>query len=105
MKKVLFITPDDAEPGFRLSGAMQETASKENVGLLVLKAVNEPGTGLIAIDERLLAGTRELLKDLEKKWKGIVVTLPAPELPGIKAEDYALALIRRAVGYHVRLKL
>jgi V/A-type H+-transporting ATPase subunit F len=42
---------------------------------------------------------------MEKRWYGILLVLPAPERVGVEVEDYAMSLIKRAIGYHVRLKL
>ncbi len=104
MRRVLFITSHDARFGFGLAGAAQRTAGAEDVAEVLARVKAEPDTGLVAIDERLMPDVpEELLRELEQKWDGIVVVLPAPELPGAKVEDYALELIRRTVGYHLRL--
>ncbi len=105
MKKIAFLTPSDAEFGFQLTGVIQHTARSQTVEDMVRKFMAEGDIGLIVIDERLRQGVNEeRLRELEKKWRGILLFLPAPERKGAAAEDYALALIRRAIGYHVRLK-
>lgn len=104
MRRVVFITPHDTRFGFGLAGASQRTAGAEDAAEGLRRARGEPEVGLVAIDERLLADIpEELLRELEDKWDGIVVVLPAPELPGTKVEDYALEFIRRTIGYHLRL--
>jgi vacuolar-type H+-ATPase subunit F/Vma7 len=40
---------------------------------------------------------------LEGRWPGLVVVLPAPLRTQVAEEDYVLQLIRRAIGYQVRL--
>lgn len=106
MKKIVFLTPPDAEFGFRLTGVTQHTARPQTVDDMVRKFMADGDIGLIVIDERLRQGVNEeRLRELEKKWRGILLFLPAPERKGAAAEDYALALIRRAIGYHVRLKV
>jgi V/A-type H+-transporting ATPase subunit F len=68
--------------------------------------MNEPDYGLVVIDERLIAGmTEDRLRELEQAWNGILLVLPSPVKPPAEVEDYAARLIRRAVGYHVRLKI
>lgn len=104
MRRVLFITSTDARFGFGLAGASQWTASAEDVSERLAHVKAEPDIGLVAIDERLLPDIpEELLRELDQKWEGIVVVLPAPDIPGTKVEDYALELIRRTIGYHLRL--
>lgn len=105
MKKMVFMTPRDVEFGFQLAGVthypVEEAELEETLGRLLSEE-----TGLVVIDERLLKGMEEQrLRDMEKRWFGLLLVLPAPEKPGLEVEDYALALIRRAIGYHVRLRL
>lgn len=104
MKKIVFITPSDAEHGFRLAGMTQEVASGDDAGDVLYRAMAEPDNGLIVLDERLLAAvTEERLRKMEEGWHGILLVLPSPEKLPLEHEDYAARLIRRAVGYHVRL--
>ena len=106
MEKIVFITPEDAEYGFSLTGVSQYIASKENVIDILKKALQESGTGLMIVDERLVTrSTRESLREIERTWQGILIVLPSPERPEAEVEDYALSLIRRAIGYHVRLRI
>ena len=106
MKKVLFITQKEALHGFELAGAGQVTADETDDPAAVLgRAMQEPDLGLIAIEERLVGKIGEqALREMENRWGGILVVLPSPEKPGVAVEDYAMALIKRAIGYHVRLK-
>jgi len=106
MKKVVFVTPEDAEYGFRLTGAehvvIREGDLEETLGTVM---ANEE-TGLVIVDDRLVKGMSEArLREMEKRWYGILIILPAPEKPGAEVEDYAMKLIRRAIGYHVKVKL
>ena len=60
--------------------------------------------GLVVVDERLIAALGEdELMDLQKTWEGMLVVLPAPKPRITEAEDYAAALIRRTIGYHMKL--
>jgi vacuolar-type H+-ATPase subunit F/Vma7 len=106
MKKIAFITPGDAEYGFKLAGVSQYVTDSENVHTTLKAATDRQEAGIIIIDERLLKwGAEEKVKDIEKRWKGVLLILPSPERPEAEIEDYASRLIRRAIGYHVRLKL
>ncbi len=105
MKKISVITPPDAEYGFGLAGISRYGAGPEEAEEILGKIVAEPDTGLIIIDERILRGmSEEKIREMEKRWEGILLVLPSPVKPSADIEDYAERLIRKAVGYHVRLE-
>jgi V/A-type H+-transporting ATPase subunit F len=65
----------------------------------------DPDIGVVVIDERLVRAIPEQrFAELEERWFGLLVTLPAPERMAGE-EDHLQRLIRRALGYHVRLQL
>ena len=106
MKRIVVITPVDAEFGFKLTGVSHYVTQEKDAESAIRKIIREPDTGLVVVDEKLIKGiSEERLKEIEKSWHGIVVVLPSPERPEADIEDYAARLIRRAVGYHVRLRL
>ncbi|UCD36239.1 MAG: hypothetical protein JSU90_05255 [Nitrospiraceae bacterium] len=106
MKKIAVLTPLDAEFGFGLAGVSHRVTRAKDVEGLLRKIIGEPDTGLFIIDEQLLkAIPDERLKEIEKSWHGVLVVLPSPERAEAEVEDYALRLIRRAIGYHVRLQV
>lgn len=106
MKRIVFITSRDAEYGFSLTGVTQYAIDAEDAEVTLKSVMAEPDTVVVVIDERLLKGiNEERLREMEERWYGILLILPAPERIGEEAEDYAIRLIRRAIGYHVRLNL
>lgn len=107
MKKVVVITPSDARHGFALTGVAQFTAAAEEVASLLRDLARDPQTGVVIVDERLaIGGVQEQVRQLERRWPGLVVVLPGPERAARPTEeDYVLQLIRRAIGYQVRLNL
>lgn len=106
MKKIVFITPSDAGYGFRLTGLSHYSCSGEEAEETLHNVTADPGTGLVIVDERLLGNIEEeRLRDIERSWKGVLVVMPSPEERGPAAEDYAARLIKRAIGYHVRLQV
>ncbi|BCR04728.1 hypothetical protein DESUT3_17970 [Desulfuromonas versatilis] len=106
MKRIVFLTPADARYGFSLAGVTQLTLEPEEVDRALGEMVQQPETGVVVIDERLVPAIPEKkLQEIEKRWPGLVIVLPAPEKPEIEIEDYALRLVRRAIGYQVRLNL
>ena len=104
MKKIVTITPPDAAHGFALAGVKQLVRTPQEMDATLLELAGDPATGVIIIDERLVAGpAQRRIGDMERRWPGLVVVLPAPGKPQRPEEDYLLRLIRRAIGYQVRL--
>ncbi len=103
--RISVITPPDAEHGFALAGVAHLVAASGEAEGKLRDAMQAAETELVLVDERLM---RELgedrIRELERTWKGVVLALPSPEKAAPEAEDYAARLIRRAIGYHVRLK-
>lgn len=106
MKKIVFITTPDAEYGFALTGLAHRGVEPEKGEATLREAMAAPDNGLIILDERVAAGVgEERVRELEQGWHGILLLLPSPERLAPEAEDYAARLIRRAIGYHVRLNV
>lgn len=106
MKNVSFLTPPDVKYGFSLSGVAQYTSEVDEAEETLKKIMAQSESGLIIIEERLLSGMPESrLPEFEHAWHGILLVLPSPVKPPAEVEDYAARLIRRAIGYHVRLKI
>ncbi len=112
MKKIAFITLPDAKYGFRLGGVPHYAVEPSELQNTLAKVIGDPENGLAVVDERFVAGNREAeglsedrLREIEQGWQGILLVLPSPRKPIAEDEDYAARLIRRAIGYHVRLKL
>ena len=106
MKKIIFITARDAEYGFSLAGITHYAVDPVEAGEELKNVMAEPDNGLVIIDERLMrGGLEERMREQEKGWTGILLVLPSPEKLPAEVEDYAARLIRRAIGYHVRLNV
>lgn len=106
MSEVVFITPEDARYGFSLAGTVQLTVDAEHAEELLRQTTADEDIGVVVIDERLVEAIDEkYYRQLEEHWRGLLVTLPAPERGAAGAEDSLQRLIRRALGYHVRLQL
>jgi len=105
MTEVVFMTFEDARFGFNLAGTMQLTVTEENVEEQLRLTMADKDVRVVVIDERLVkAIDAKHYRKLEESWSGLLVTLPAPER-GVVKEDYLQQLIKRALGYHVRLKI
>jgi V/A-type H+-transporting ATPase subunit F len=106
LKKIAVITPPQSKYGFSLTGITQHAVEPHGLEETLKDIMADPDSGLVVIDERMLNGvTEERLHELEQGWHGILLILPSPVKPPAELEDYAARLIRRAIGYHVRLKL
>ena len=106
MKHIVFITPRDARHGFSLTGVTQFIVTPDEAEDGIRKAMADQDCGVVIIDERLLPGIgEERFREMERKWFGLLIVLPAPEKIGEEGEEYAERLIRRVIGYHVRLSL
>ena len=104
MKRIVVIAPADARHGFALAGVRQLTSAPADLDATLQELMRDPATGVVIVDERLVAGpAQQRLRQLERRWTGLVVVLPAPGEAVRIEEDYALRLIRRAIGYQVRL--
>jgi vacuolar-type H+-ATPase subunit F/Vma7 len=104
MRQCLFITLPDGRNGFGLAGFSQMVIEQGQLEASIQQGMENKAVGMIVIDERLLGGIDEdRLQAIEKRWDGIIVILPRPASAADRGEDFALRLIRRAVGYQVRL--
>ncbi len=107
MKKVVVITSPEAAHGFRLAGVEHISAAGEEVYEKIKKCLEDKELGLIILEEGLTKFLSEdFLSMLEKSQLPILAILPSPIRAGKKEEieDYTLRLIRRAIGYQLRIK-
>ncbi len=106
MKRIIFITPPDARHGFGMSRVTQYAVAPREAEAVIRQVMAEPDSGVVVVDERLLPGIgEERFREMEKRWFGVLVVLPAPARVGEEEEDYAARLIRKVIGYHVRLNV
>lgn len=106
MSEVVFITADDARYGFSLAGTQQLTTAPEQAEELLCRTISDSSVAVVVIDERLVQSIESRrFSELERHWRGLLVTLPTPERDVRGEEDYLQRLIRRVLGYHVRLQL
>jgi vacuolar-type H+-ATPase subunit F/Vma7 len=105
MNGIVVITPVDAGNGFACCGALQYSVSPGRAAETLTQVLADGESRVVILDERLVAEIgEERLGEIERLWPGVLVVLPAPGAAPAE-EDYAVRLIRRAIGYHVRVRM
>ena len=105
-KRIVFITERDASYGFNLAGFEQHICDSEGLESLLEQFIQKPEYGLIVIDERLVTEKIDSrLREMEQSLDLIFVIMPPPLKMETRKEDYAVRLLRKAIGYHVQLDI
>lgn len=106
LRHLVFLVPEDVRLGFNLAGIRELVCSPADLARTVRELMGEEQVAIIVVDERLLVQTgAEDLHVLGKNWRGILLVLPAPGAEEVTREDYVMQLIKKAIGYHVRLDI
>jgi V/A-type H+-transporting ATPase subunit F len=103
-RKIAFITEQDANYGFQLAGFDQFICAAGSLSGVLQNIAGNKEFGVVVIDERLVSEEDE--EDIRERAHAgnlVLVILPVPSTIPAKKEDYAARLLRKAVGYHVRL--
>jgi vacuolar-type H+-ATPase subunit F/Vma7 len=109
--KVAAIVSPDLAPGFELAGVEVARARTSHEASDVLHALVESGEyGIVIIDERYMNDFDEAAAALcATSRRPIMVGLPGgmtwPRGQDRGPDDYAMSLIRRAIGHQVRIQL
>ncbi len=105
-KRILFITEKDARYGFGLAGFEQHVCDSDGLETLLEQFSQKPEYGLVVIDERLVTESIDnRLREMERGLDLVFVIMPPPLKMETRREDYAVRLLRKAIGYHVQLNL
>ena len=93
--------------GFRLAGLRPRVAdSRDAAGAALTEMVGERRWGIILVQEDLVPDLDSVARRRVEATLPILVPFPSPSrvrVPG-EAEAYVAELLRRAVGYRVRLR-
>ena len=93
-------------PGFELAGLRADTAVDGAEARARLGALSDdPGVGIVLLEDRLQrALPADFAQRLERQVRPLVAPFPGPRLGGPEAaEEAVLEVLRRAIGYRVRL--
>lgn len=108
MAEFLIITEPGASLGFRCAGIeCREVEEAEDVSGLLFKIQSEGRFGLVAVDENLLKRVSEhVMRRIHKKGLPIIIPVNIPRKWGEVefGESPVVRLIRRAIGYQIKIK-
>jgi V/A-type H+-transporting ATPase subunit F len=93
--------------GFRLAGAPVEEITEGEEASRMTALVNDTGLGVLAVQQELLGHVPQaLLQRADREGIPIVVPFALPERweEVSHGQQYVAALIRRAIGYHVKIQ-
>ena len=108
MGRILAVLDEETALGFRLSGVEVRTADTvEELRSRVEAVFDDREVRLVIVDEDLV---RQLPEKLERRIENSArpLFLPIPTIKGwrgeARPETYAARLIRRAIGYQIKIK-
>lgn len=105
-KRIIFFTEKDATYGFSLAGFEQHVCTSQKLISTLEQFVSKAEYGLFVIDERLVTENIDIrLREMERGLDLVFVIMPPPLKMEGKREDYAVRLLRKAIGYHVQLNI
>jgi vacuolar-type H+-ATPase subunit F/Vma7 len=93
--------------GFRLAGLAAVDVDEAHATEQLLATVARPNVGILVVEQSLLdAIPDDVRMEIEHRILPIIVPMPAPKWGATHgdAEAYILELLRRAIGYRVRLQ-
>ena len=99
------ICPEKLAKGFELTGVDVLTSdSKEKTEDLLFKTIEAKQAGLVILPQEHLEKFGErTLKSLEKLEMPLIVPVPMTQESGITPEEYVSQMVRRAIGYQVKI--
>lgn len=105
------LTTPSLASGFRMAGLLVDDVDigedAADIGRRLVAAADRAQTGILFIEQALFnAAPEDTRRELERRSLPIIVPVPAATFAptGHAAEDYILDLLRRAIGYRVRLQ-
>jgi vacuolar-type H+-ATPase subunit F/Vma7 len=106
--RVRVLASTATSPGYRLAGLTVDEVKKDaDAGDRLATAAADPGVGIILVEQRLLDGVPPAVRRaVDRRALPIIVPIPTPNWTHAEsdAESYIVELLRRAIGYRVRLQ-
>ncbi len=91
--------------GFALAGVDVVAAHDATRAMRAIEEL-DPRVGVVIIDESLYRGlTEEFRRELNRSAEPVVIPVPGPDwVEGSSASEYVVDILRRAIGYRVKLQ-
>lgn len=107
MYNVVVITDEASSVGFRLAGVEVREATPETAAEVLRETVGKGDVGLIAINENFIKGfNQRMMRIVTESEMPLIIPFPpvayTEERTDVE-ESYAAQLIRKAIGYHIKL--
>lgn len=96
----------EVAPGFALTSVpVQPVPPGADLAAVITAAAADRDTGVLLVEDHLYRGlTDEARRRVDRMTHPVVVPFPSPTWePGAAAEAYVVELLRRAIGYRVKL--
>lgn len=108
MGKIVALLDDESRLGFKLTGIETRRAeSPEALAAGVKALASDPEVRIVILDETLLRRLPPRIEqELEQSIDPVFVPIPAIRLlrEAVKPEKYVARLIRRAIGYQIKIR-
>ena len=108
MRNVVALVDGETALGFRLAGiGVRATDTPEELRRSSESLLADPGVRLVLVDESLFGQLPERLqRKLSDSRSPVFVPIPAfrPEERALKPEEYVARLMRRAIGYQIKIR-
>jgi V/A-type H+-transporting ATPase subunit F len=105
--RLMVVTRPGAGLGFRLAGVPVQEVAEAGVAERIAALLEQPDLGVLAVEDDLLRHVPEGVLTRASRG-GVPVLLPFTLLSrwgeGGGGEAYVAALIRRAIGYHIKIQ-
>jgi vacuolar-type H+-ATPase subunit F/Vma7 len=106
-RRLVVIATSDLSAGFALTGVpVFEAIDGEDAARHLEQSVDDMNAGVVIIDESLYRDLPdELQRTLRRSTLPVVIPVPGPDwTTESTAHDYIVDILRRAIGYRVRLQ-
>jgi vacuolar-type H+-ATPase subunit F/Vma7 len=105
--RLVVIASPGLSAGFALAGVpVYEASDGADAARQIDRLVEEVNAGVIIIDEPLYRDVpEEVRRDLQRSASPVVIPVPGPDWASeSNAHEYILDILRRAIGYRVKLQ-
>ena len=106
-RRLLVVAAPGSSAGFALAGVpVIEAADASEDAARMERLLNDPDAGVVVVDDSLYRDLpEELRRHLQSSAQPVVIPIPGPDWTSEStAHEYIVEILRRAIGYRVRLQ-